>query len=84
MMTDEQIKMGIAGAFNGQAADRQAGLFWFVKGVIADRDKEIVELRSAAEWARRAYKAVAFAEGVRPLGMAGLLEEAPAIVKGEE
>jgi hypothetical protein len=42
--------------------------------------QRVSELESVAEWARLAYKAVAFSEGVRPLGMAGLLADAPAQV----
>jgi hypothetical protein len=52
MMTDEQIKMGIAGAFNWQIADAgntQNALFLFVKGVIAERDKEIAALQAQCE-----------------------------------
>lgn len=43
-MTDEQIKMGIAGCFGGGIVLLEEAVFLFLKGVIADRDRRIERL----------------------------------------
>jgi hypothetical protein len=44
MMTDEQIRMGIAGCFHKNIKDPDKALQQFLKGVFADKDAEIARL----------------------------------------
>jgi hypothetical protein len=54
-MTDEQIKMGIAGCLSSGIVLKEEAVFYFLKGVVADRDRRIAELEKRVKELEREF-----------------------------